>query len=138
MFRGGTPRERWLSTLSSHNKGKIVAGVGTPPMVGENVSNMENHGNNRSHECMSLGGMNPCQFQGIYPRGGAEFDENSPNLTEDIDFVIGTTLVRIEGPEEVQRSGKESKAGERSDIISSWHRVAVEHALARANDGNAD
>jgi len=87
---------------------------------------------------MSSGGTNLGWFQGIDPRGGAEFDENSPNLTEDIDFVIGTTLVRIEGPEEVQRSGKESKAGERSDIISSWHRVAVEHALARANDGNAN
>jgi len=28
--------------------------------------------------------------------------------------------------------------GERLDIISSWRRVAVEHALAKANDGNAD
>ena len=47
-------------------------------------------------------------------------------------------MVRIEGPEEVQSSGIESKAGERSDIISSWCRVAVEHALAKANDGNTD
>ena len=87
---------------------------------------------------MSSGGTNPCQFQGIDPRGGAEFDENGPNLIEDIDFVIGTTLVRIEGPEEVQSSGIESKAGERSEMISSWCRAAVEHALAKANDSNAD
>jgi len=87
---------------------------------------------------MSFGGMNPCQFQGIDPRGGGEFDENGPNLTEDVSFSIRTTLVGIEGPEEVQSSGIESKAGERSEIISSWCRVAVEHALAKANDGNTD
>jgi len=57
---------------------------------------------------MSLGGKNPCQFQGIDPRGGAEFDENGPNLTEDICFAIETTLVGIEGPEEVHSSGIES------------------------------
>src|SRR5882724_4166238 len=138
MFGGGTPREAWLLTRSSHGKGKIVAGVGTPPTIGENLSKTENQGDNGSHECMSSGGTNLGRFQGIDPRGGAEFDENSPNLTEDIDFMIGTTLVRIEGPDEVQSSGMESKAGERSDIISSWCREAVEHALARANDGNAD
>src|SRR5882724_2096718 len=99
---------------------------------------MENQGDNGSHKCMSLGGTNPGQFQGIDPRGGAEFDENIPNLTEDINFTIRTTLVGIEGPEELQSSGIESKAGERLDIISSWHRVAVEHALAKAYDGNAD
>src|SRR5882724_6049282 len=87
---------------------------------------------------MSSGGTNPGRFQGIDPRGGTEFDKNGPNLTEDIIFAIGTTLVGIEGPEELQSSGIESKAGERSDIISSWRRVAVEHALAKANDGNAD
>ena len=72
--------------------------------------------------------MNLGRFQGIYPRGGAEFNENSPNLTEDIDFGIRTTLVRIEGPEEVQRS----------EIISLWCREAVEHALAKANNCNAN
>jgi len=87
---------------------------------------------------MSSGGTNPGQFQGIDPRGGAEFDENGPNLTEDVIFAIGTTWVGIEGPDEVQSSGIESKAGERSDVISSWRRAAVEHALAKANDGNAD
>jgi len=69
---------------------------------------------------------------------GAEFDKNGPNLTEDIDFAIRTTLVGIKGPEEVQSSGIESKAGERSEIISSWCRAAVEHALAKANDDNTD
>src|SRR5882724_3178800 len=128
----------WLLTWSSPSKGKIVAGVGTPPTVGENLSDVENQGDNRSHECMSSGGTNPGRFQGIDPRGGAEFEENSPNLTEDVDFEIGTTVVRIEGPEELQSSGIESKMGERLDIISSWCRVAVEHALAKANDGNAD
>jgi len=68
-------------------------------MVGMNVSDMKNQGNNRSHECMSLGGTNPCWFQGIDPRGGAEFDENGPNLTEDINCEIRTTLVGIKGPE---------------------------------------
>src|SRR5882724_11375258 len=87
---------------------------------------------------MSSGGTNPGRFQGIDPRGGPEFDKNGPNLTEDVIFVIGTTLVGIKGPDEVQSSGIESKAGERSDIISSWRRAAVEHALAKANDGNAD
>src|SRR5882724_6169080 len=78
---------------------------------------MENQGDNRSHKCMSLGGMNPGRFQGIYPRGGAEFDENSPNLTEDVDFEIGTTLVRIEGPEELHNSGIELNTGERLEMI---------------------
>src|SRR5882724_9160795 len=128
----------WLLTRSSPNKGKIVAGVGTPPAVGKNLSDVENQGDNGSHKCMSSGGTNLGWFQGIDPRGGAEFDENGPNLTEDVIFTIRTTLVGIEGPEEVQSSGKESKAGERLDIISSWCRVAVEHALAKANNGNAD
>jgi len=114
-----------------------MAGVGTPPVIRVNVSNVENQGNNGSHKCMILGGTNPCQFQGIDPRGGAEF-ENGPNLTEDIDFVIGTTLVRIEGPEEAQSSGIELKAGEKLEIISSWNRVAVKHSLAKDNESNAD
>src|SRR5882724_2513861 len=87
---------------------------------------------------MSSGGMIPCQFQGVDPRGGAEFDENSPNLTEDVDFEIGTTLVGIEGPEELHSSGIELNMGERSDMVSSRCRAAVEHTLAKANDGNAD
>jgi len=87
---------------------------------------------------MSSGGTNLGQFQGIVPRGGAEFDKNGPNLTEDVNFEIGTTLVRIEVPEELQSSGIESKAGERSEIISSWRKVDVEHALAKTNDGNTD
>jgi len=51
-------------------------------------------------------------------RGGAEFDENGPNLTEDIGFEIGTILVGIEGPEELQSSGIESNTGGRSEMIS--------------------
>ena len=69
-----------------------------------NVSDVDNQGGDKSHECMSSDGTNPCQFQGINPRGGAEFDKNGPNLTEDINFVIGTTLVGIKGPEELQSS----------------------------------
>jgi len=103
-----------------------------------NVSDVEKQGDNFSHECMSSGRMNPCQFQGIDPRGGAEFDKNSPNKTEDVSFAIGTILVRIKGPEEVQSSRIGSNTGERSEIISSWCRVAVEHALAKTNDGNTD
>src|SRR5882672_2228551 len=72
------------------------------------------------------------------PRGGAEFDENGPNLTEDVFWALMTTLVGSEGPEAVQSSGIESNTGERSDIISSWCRAAVEHALAKANNGNTD
>jgi len=67
------------------------------------------------------------------PKRGSRVDENS-NLTEDIIFVIGTTLVQIKGPVEVQSSGIELNTGERSDIISSWCRAAVEHALAKANN----
>jgi len=71
---------------------------------------------------MSSGGMNLGQFQGIDSRGGTEFDENGPNLTEDIGFEIGTTLVGIKGPEEVHSSGMESKYRSISDMISLWHR----------------
>jgi len=78
---------------------------------------------------MSLGGTNPGWFQGIDPRGGTEVDENGPNLTEDVGFEIGTTLVRIEGPEKLHNSGIESNTGGKSDM---------EHALAKANYGNAD
>ena len=101
------------------NPDRIIAGVGTLPTIGENLSDVENQGNNRSHKCMSLCGTNPGRFQGIYPRGGAEFDENGPNLTEDVDFAIGTTLVGIEGPDEVQSSGIESNTGGRLEMISS-------------------
>jgi len=52
-------------------------------------------------------------------------------LTEDISFAIGTTLVRLNGPEEVQSSEIESNMGERSDIISSGHKAAIEHALPK-------
>jgi len=58
-------------------------------MVSMNVSNAENQGDNRSHKCMSSGGTNPNQFQGVYSRGGAEFDKNGPNLIEDVNFAIG-------------------------------------------------
>ena len=83
-------------------------------MIRENLSDVENQGNNGYHKCMSLGGMNLGWFQGIDPRGGAEFDENGPNLTEDINFEI-----RTKGPEELHSSGMESKTGERSEMISS-------------------
>src|SRR5882672_9713007 len=72
------------------------------------------------------------------PRGGAEFDENGPNLTEDIFWALVTIFVGSEGPEAVQSSGIESNTGERLDIISLWCRAAVKHALAKANDGNTD
>ena len=112
--------------------------MGAPPAVGDNLSDAENQGDNGSHKCMSSGGTNPGRFQGIDPRGGAAFDKNGPNLTEDVGFEIGTTLVGIEGPEEVHSSGIESNTGGISDMISSWRRAAVEHALAKANNGKAD
>jgi len=80
---------------------------------------MENQGDNGSHKFMSSGGMNLGWFQGIDPRGGAEFDENGPNLTEDIGFEIRSILVGIKGPEELQSSGIESNTGGRSEMISS-------------------
>ena len=73
----------------------------TPPEVGTNLSDTENQGGNGSHKCMSSGEINLCWFQGIDQRRGAEFDQNGPNLTEDVGFAIRTILVRIEGPEEV-------------------------------------
>ena len=48
------------------------------------------------------------------------------------------TLVGIDGPEEVQSSGINSNMEEGSDIISSWCMVAMEHTLAKANEGNND
>src|SRR5882672_6441607 len=87
---------------------------------------------------MKCWGANPCWSQGMDPRGGEEFDENGPNLTEDVFWALETTLVGSEGPEGVHSSGIESNKGERSDIISSWCRAAVEHALTKANDGNTD
>jgi len=98
-------------------------------VVGEDLSDVGNQGDNGSHECMSSGGTNLGRFQGIDPRGGAEFDENGPNLTEDVSFEIGTTLVGIEGPEEVHSSGIESNTGGILDNISSWRRVVVENTL---------
>src|SRR5712664_3931470 len=103
---------RWLLTWSSRDKGRTVAGDMTPPTIGSNVSDAENQEDDGSHAC-SKGGVNPCQSQGINPRGGAEFDENSPNLTEDIFLSLTTTLVRSEGPEEVHSSGMELNTGER-------------------------
>ena len=95
VWGGWIHKERWLLAWYSHSKGKTVAGVGTPPTVSANVSDVENQGDNGSHECMSLSGTNLGWFQGIDPRGGAEFDKNGPNLTEDIGFEIRTTLVGI-------------------------------------------
>src|SRR5467141_4034637 len=128
---------KWLLTWSSHDKGKTIAGDMTPPAIGSNVSDAENQEDNGSH-AWSAGGVNPCRSQGMDPRGGAEFDENSPNLTEDVLWALETTLVGSEGPEGVHSSGIELNTGERSDIISSWRRAAVEHALANTNDGNTD
>src|SRR5882672_6580343 len=128
---------RWLLTWSSRDKGRTVAGDMTPPAIGSNVSDAENQEDAGSH-ALSAGGANPCRSQGMDPRGGAEFDENGPNLTEDVFWALATIWVRSEGPETVQSSGIESNTGERSDIISSWRRAAVEHALAKANDGNTD
>src|SRR5467141_3442810 len=109
---------RWLLTWSSLNKGRTIAGDMTPPTTSSNVSDAENQEDDRSHT-LSAGGANPCRAQGMDPRGGAEFDENGPNLTEDIFWAPATTLVGSEGPEAVQSSGIESNTGERSDIISS-------------------
>ena len=61
----------------------------TLPAIRENLSDVENQGDNGSHECMSSGGTNPGWFQGIDPRGGAEFDKNGHNLTEDVDLRSG-------------------------------------------------
>src|SRR5882672_10302602 len=128
---------KWLLTWSSRDKGRTVAGDMTPPSISSNVSDAENQEDDGSHTC-SAGGANPCRSQGMDPRGGAEFDENSSNLTEYIFWVLKTSLVRSEGPEEVHSSGIESNTGERSDIISSWHRAAVNNALAKANNGNTN
>jgi len=102
------------------------------------VSDAEDQDDNGSHECSNSGGMKPCQGKGEEPRGWAAFDENSPNFTEDVGHVIGTTLVRSDSPADVQSSGMESNMGERSEIISSWHRAATMHALAKVTDGNTD
>ena len=70
------------------------------------------------------------------PGGGTEFDENGPSLTEDVGWSSRTPLVGSDGPEDVHSSGIESNTGDRSDIISSWRRVACVHTLAKATEGN--
>src|SRR5712664_485131 len=95
-----------LLTWSSHDKGRTVAGDMTPPAISSNVSDVENQEDDGSHAC-SAGGENPCQSQGMDPRGGTEFDENGPNLTEDVFCALATILVGSEGPEAVQSSGIE-------------------------------
>jgi len=95
----------------SLNKGKIVAGVGTPPTSEREFVRRGKPRRQwipRVHEFRWDKSGSVPRYR---PRGGAEFDENGPNLTEDVIFAIGTTLVRIEGPHEVQSSGIESKAG---------------------------
>src|SRR5882724_5513452 len=95
------------------------------------VSDAEDQDDNGSHECNNSGGMKPCQGKGEEPRGGAAFDENGPNFTEDVGRVIRTTLIGSDGPAEVQTSGIESNTGETSEIIFSWRRAATVHTLAK-------
>jgi len=57
-------------------------------------------------------------------------------LTEYVSCALEVTFFGRDGPEVVQSSGMESKMGEILEILSSWHRAAVEHALAKANGGN--
>src|SRR5882724_6995110 len=81
--------------------------------------------------------MTLCQGKGEELRGGT-FDENGPNFTEDVSCVIRTTLVGSDSPADIQSSGIESNKGERSEIISSWHKVATVHTLAKAIESNTD
>ena len=120
-----TPRKRWLLTWSLKGIETTVAGEPPHSDVGMSVSDAEDQDDNGSHECNNSGGMKPCQGKGEEPRGGAAFDENGPNVTEEVGRVIGTTLVGSDGPAEVQSSGIESNMGERSEIISSWCRVCT-------------
>jgi len=78
------------------------------------------------------------QFQGIDPRGGAEFDENSPNLTEDVSFEFGTTLVRIEGPEEYTVRNRIKDRREVVNDILMVQQGGCGACLAKANNGNSD
>jgi len=64
---------------------------------------------------MSSGGTSPVGSR-YRSKRGAELMRR-PNLTEDIIFAIADHLGRDRGPDEVQSSGIESKAGERSDVI---------------------
>ena len=114
--------------------------AGEPPHsdVGMSMSDTEDQDGNSSHECNNSGGMKLCRGKGEEPRGGAAFDKNSPNVTEDVSRGIGTTLVGSDSPEDVQSSGIESNMGERSEIISLWRRAATVHALTKATDGNTD
>ena len=50
---------------------------------------------------------------------GAAFNENGPNVTEDVGHVIRTILVGSDRPADVQSSGIELNTGESSEIISS-------------------
>ena len=133
-----TPRKCWLLTWSLKGIETTIAGEPPHSDVGMSVSDTEDQDDNGSHECNNSGRMKPCWGKGEEPRGGAAFDENSPNFTLDVGYVIGTTLVGSEGPEDVQSSGIESNTEERSEIIYSWRRVVTVHALAKATEGNTD
>ena len=129
-----TPRKRWLLTWSLKGIGTTVAGELPHSDVGMSMSDAEDQDDNGSHECNNSGGMKPCRGKGEEPRGGAAFNENGPNFTEDIGHVIGTTLIRSDSPADVQSSGIKLNMGERSEIISSWCKAATVHALAKATD----
>jgi len=133
-----TPRKCWLLTWSLKGIGTTVAGEPPHSDISMSLSDAKDQDDNRSHECNNSGGMKPCRGKGEEPRGGAAFDENGPNVTEDVGHVIGTTLVGSDGPADVQSSGIELNMGERSEIISLWHRAATVHALAKVTDGNTD
>ena len=102
------------------------------------VSDAEDQDDNGSHECNNSGRMKPCRGKGEELRGWAAFDENGPNVTEEVGRVIGTTLVGSDSPADVQSSGIELNMGERSEIISLWCRAATMHALAKVTDSNTD
>jgi len=63
-------------------QGKDRSWVGTPPAIGEICLTWKTKATTDPMSALSSGGTNLGQFQGIDPRGGAEFDENGPNLTE--------------------------------------------------------
>src|SRR5882724_3824118 len=112
MDWGVTPGESWLLTWSRKRIGMTVAGELPHSDVSMSVSNTKDQDDNGSHECNNLGRMKLCQGKGEEPRGGAVFDENGPNFTEDVGHVIGTTLVGSNGPVDVQSSGIELSTGE--------------------------
>ena len=109
-----------------------VAGE-APSNVSVCISNTGDQEDNGTHECNSSGEMKPCWGNGIEPRGGEEFNDNGPNLTEDISHIFWTPW-RDPCRYTKFRNGIKHWTKVRYNIL--MVQTTTNHALARATEGN--